>query len=149
MAQLIHLATFLLLLGICFVLVIIDLRTHQIYNRLILPIPLLAWLYCGRPSLPPWTFRFLAVFAIYFTLYLLSRRSLGAGDVKLAATLACLTTSWVEVDQALMSTWLCAGVTLPIHRAIARKSGKGMRSHRIAFAPYLVLPAIWLLIRHI
>ena len=80
--------------------------------------------------------------AIYCVLFVLSRGSLGMGDVKFAFPLG-LTVGWFAPDlwlMAIFTTFLLAGVVAVIGLAAKRIE----RTSHIAFGPYMFLGSLFI-----
>ena len=81
--------------------------------------------------------------AIYLILFVLSRGSLGMGDVKFAFPLG-LTVGWYAPEfwlVAIFSSFLCAGVVALIGIAAKRIT----RNSPIAFGPYMFLGSLFVI----
>jgi len=81
--------------------------------------------------------------AIYIILFMLSRGSLGMGDVKFAFPLG-FTVGWYAPElwlMAIFSSFLCAGVVALIGIAAKRIT----RNSPIAFGPYMFLGSLFVI----
>ena len=134
-------AACLYLLFLAAALSVIDIRTHTLPDRLVLPAYPVAGTLLGAGGLlsghPAHLWRalagLLALGALYWVLWAVHPAGMGFGDVKLAGVIgaATVTVSWTAVFYALVA----AGV-LAIAWATAR------RVSRLAFGPWLSLGAV-------
>jgi prepilin signal peptidase PulO-like enzyme (type II secretory pathway) len=120
-----HLFGWLLLISACLQIAIYDFRNHLIRN-----IDLVLLLFALALS-----FRINLKFAIlnlciYLLIYLVSRKKMGEGDVKLAACIGMSFQSIYQLVVALDIAWLIGGI-------LAIRSGKA----KIAFAPPMLIGA--------
>jgi leader peptidase (prepilin peptidase)/N-methyltransferase len=131
----------------CAVLVAVDLDCHRLPDVVMVPTAsaLVAGLLVLAAQQGQWsTFgRALAAGAVlgvaFLVLALISPRSLGLGDVKLAALLGVLLGwfGWSSVLTGVVATFLLGGVAAVVLLALGRAS----RSTALAFGPWLVLGA--------
>jgi Flp pilus assembly protein protease CpaA len=119
-----------------------DIRFHRIPNNLLFPLAISAWSYRGYHLDLGLVGRTTAIVVGYLVIYLSAKRSLGAGDVKLALALSFMAISWLELYELQLISWLAGGVGLAL-RLLVRRANRP--SAPVAFAPYLLLPALWLL----
>jgi Flp pilus assembly protein protease CpaA len=119
-----------------------DLHYRRIPNLFLPPLGALLFLSEeGNEGLETLT-RPLAVVAVYLAIYLLSRKSLGAGDVKLAVILSIATDSWHTLYLIHLIAWASAGLYLSAVLVV----GGRIRNRSVAFAPFLIVPTLWFLI---
>jgi leader peptidase (prepilin peptidase)/N-methyltransferase len=142
------LAAFVYLGALGVVVSVIDLRTHRLPNRIVLPsypvvVALLAlaagmegrWWPLGRAALA------MALgTGFYLVLGLAFEHGLGLGDVKLAGLLALALgwLGWVEVATGVLAAWWLAALIV-VGRHLARR---GARGATLALGPWLGLGAL-------
>lgn len=132
---------FVLLVPFSAVLAELDLRTHRLPNRLVLPgiaastllLPA-ALVADGRWALAWWPVAGgAALFALYLLLALLSREGMGMGDVKLAAIVG-------SFGGALgLTGWVVAAAAGFVLGGLAALVLAGSRRARLPFAPWMLL----------
>jgi leader peptidase (prepilin peptidase)/N-methyltransferase len=131
----------------CTLLVALDLACHRLPD--IVTVPTAAVLVAGLLVAASWTGSWsdlgrallsgLVLGAAFLALALISPRSLGLGDVKLAALLGLFLGwfGWPAVAVAVIATFLLGGVTA----LLLVLSRRATRSTELAFGPWLVLGA--------
>lgn len=141
-------AVHLALLGIGGWLIVIDLRTHRLPNRIVLPtggaLLLLMLAEAAVTGDPQRLFRagvgMLLLGGFYAVLRLASREGLGGGDVKLAAVIGLLL-GWHSWHALVIG----AGSAFPLGALYAMglmALRKAEHSTRIAFGPWMVIGAV-------
>ena len=137
--------------GISVVLAVIDLRTHRLPNRIVLPSYAvgIGCLLVASVLGQPWQ-RFLAalvgmagLFAFYLALRAVSRTGIGGGDVKLAG-LVGLHLGWLGLSPVLLgaiAAFLIGGVVAVVLLATRRAT----RQTAIPFGPFMLAGA-WIAI---
>ncbi|GAA3207325.1 A24 family peptidase [Microbacterium terregens] len=138
---------FAYLAGVSIVLVVIDLSSHRLPNRVVLPSYVVALLLFAAASAltadPGRLLRTVAgmviLFACYFAMRLASPGSLGGGDVKLAGLLG-LYFGWIGWSAILIGTAAAflIGGTQAIAMILMRRAD---RRTRIAFGPAMLAGA--------
>lgn len=125
-------------------LAVVDYRTHRLPNRLVgwfAAIQLLALICLWHPEkLQAAVLTALATTVIYTFLFLISRGSLGMGDVKFSFPLG-LTVGWYAPSAwflAIFLTFVLAGFVSITEIVLKRKTLKS----RFAFGPYMYLTSI-------
>lgn len=133
----------LLVTGFLLAICLVDFQTRRIPNLLLLI--LLIWtavqiLWLRQPTLQASALGLLVGGGLFFLLALLGRGALGAGDVKLAATVGALL-GYPLVFAGLVSGALAGGVAALVLLA-TRRAG---RKDTMAYGPYLALGAwiVW------
>ena len=123
----------------------IDLKSHRLPNRLvgwftatqILIMGITSWITSDLARLTTALGIAVATMFVYLLLYLVSRGSLGMGDVKFAFPLG-LCVGWYSADHwlvAIFVSFLLAGLVAVIGLATKRMT----RKSRLAFGPYMFL----------
>ena len=123
----------------------IDLKSHRLPNRLvgwftatqILIMGITSWITSDLARLTTALGIAVATMFVYLLLYLVSRGSLGMGDVKFAFPLG-LCIGWYSADLWLLAifvSFLLAGLVAVIGLATKRMT----RKSRLAFGPYMFL----------
>ena len=123
----------------------IDLKSHRLPNRLvgwftatqILIMGITSWITSDLARLKTALGIAVATMFVYLLLYLVSRGSLGMGDVKFAFPLG-LCVGWYSADHwlvAIFVSFLLAGLVAVIGLATKRMT----RKSRLAFGPYMFL----------
>ena len=124
---------------------IIDFKSHRLPNRLvawftatqILILGITSWITSDLARLTAALRIAVATMFVYLLLYLVSRGSLGMGDVKFAFPLG-LCVGWYSANQwlvAIFVSFLLAGLVAVIGLVTKRMTGKS----RLAFGPYMFL----------
>ena len=118
---------------------IIDLEHRLVLNRMLLPaaaiMPWLSW-WLGWPGLKSSLIGAAVGFALFFLLALIYPKGMGMGDVKLAGVVG-LAVGWPLILPAIVVCFVSGGVAALI-LLIRRRFERG---HYLAYAPYLVLGA--------
>lgn len=134
----------LILISIGGKLAVVDYQTHRLPNRLVgwlTVTQLVALTFLWKPEkLQAALLTALATTVTYTLLYLISRGSLGMGDVKFSFPLG-LTVGWYAPSQWFLTiflTFLLAGFVSIIEILLRRKTLKS----RFAFGPYMYLCSI-------
>ncbi|WP_294981056.1 A24 family peptidase [uncultured Microbacterium sp.] len=127
------------------VLTVVDVRTHRLPNRIVLPalIVTIALLAASCAFGAPWAalVRALgagtALFVFFVLLRVAGRGAIGGGDVKLAALVGVLLgwVGWSAVLLGVVAAFLAAGVVAIVLLAARRATS----STRIPFGPFLVI----------
>ena len=149
LAQIIVLAAFLYLAAVSVALAMIDLDTHTLPNRILLPVyPVgavlltAAALVAGEPGrLLSALIGAAALFGLYLALALISPGGMGLGDVKLAGVLG-LYLGWLGYAPLIVGAFgaFLLGGLFGIGLLVTRKAG---RRSSIPFGPWMLLAA-WL-----
>lgn len=136
------------LLGIGGWLLVVDVRTHRLPNRIVLPtlaalVPLAildAVLTGGAGPLIGAVAGLLVLGGFYAVLRLISRAGMGGGDVKLAALLGFVLGwhGWQALAVGAASAFVLGALYALALMALRRADG----STRIAFGPWMILGAI-------
>ena len=124
---------------------IIDFKSHRLPNRLvawftatqILIMGITSWITSDLARLMTALGIAVATMIVYLLLYLVSRGSLGMGDVKFAFPLG-LCVGWYSADYwlvAIFTSFLLAGLVAVIGLVTKRMT----RKSRLAFGPYMFL----------
>ncbi len=124
---------------------IIDFKSHRLPNRLvgrfaatqILIMGAIGWITSDLARITSALGIAVATMFVYLLLYLISRGSLGMGDVKFAFPLG-LCAGWYSADHwlvAILVSFLLAGLVAVIGLATKRMT----RKSRLAFGPYMFL----------
>ncbi|TFD59863.1 prepilin peptidase [Cryobacterium suzukii] len=147
--QLIVLVAFLYLAAISVALAMIDLDTHTLPNKILLPaypvaavLLTAAALVAGEPGrLLPTLIGAGALFGLYLTLALISPGGMGLGDVKLAGVLGLYLgyLGWGPLIVGAFGAFLLGGV----FGLLLLATGKAKRRSSIPFGPWMLLAA-WL-----
>lgn len=128
-------------------LAVIDLRTHRLPDRIVLPAYLVAFalfalaalLGAGWMTLLRAVVGMAALFAFYFLLRLVSPGGMGGGDVKLAGLIG-LHLAWI--GWTALAVGAIAGFVLGgLHGVILLASGRAGRRTRIPFGPWMLAGA--------
>lgn len=140
---------FEVLAWICFAvtggwLTVIDVKTHKLPNRIIYPWLLVALMLFALAAVTTWQWASLATavagailhFAIYVVLWLLSRRAVGMGDVKLAAVLG-IYLGWCGLLLVPVAV-LAAFVLGTLYSLAGMAVGKLTLKSRIPFGPMMI-----------
>jgi leader peptidase (prepilin peptidase)/N-methyltransferase len=144
-----NLIPLLVLVGFGARLSAIDLKVHRLPNQLVAwftAIQLAALIALSLDDFNEFKTPLLVAIgttAIYLILFVLSRGSLGMGDVKFAFPLG-LTVGWYAPEfwlVAIFSSFLCAGVVALIGIAAKRIT----RNSPIAFGPYMFLGSLFVI----
>jgi leader peptidase (prepilin peptidase)/N-methyltransferase len=148
-AQIIVLVAFLYLAAVSVALAMIDLDTHTLPNKILLPVyPVgavlltAAALVAGEPSrLLDALIGAAALFGLYLALALISPGGMGLGDVKLAGVLGLYLgwLGWASLIVGAFGAFLLGGL-FGIGLLVTRKAG---RRSSIPFGPWMLLAA-WL-----
>ncbi|WP_104135361.1 MULTISPECIES: A24 family peptidase [unclassified Cryobacterium] len=149
LAQIIVLAAFLYLAAVSVALAMIDLDTHTLPNRILLPaypvgavLLTAAALVAGEPGrLLSALIGAAALFGLYLALALISPGGMGLGDVKLAGVLGLYLgwLGWAPLIVGAFGAFLLGGL-FGIGLLVSRKAG---RRSSIPFGPWMLLAA-WL-----
>lgn len=140
----VHLALFVIACR----LVVIDIRTHRLPNRIVLP-TLAALVVLGgvdamvtgdSTSMIRAAWGMLILGGFYAALRLLSREGMGGGDVKLAAVIGLILGwhSWQALAVGAASAFVLGALFAVSLMALRRADG----STRIAFGPWMILGAL-------
>lgn len=137
------------LLGISAWLIVIDVRTHRLPNRIVLPtlaaltaLAVIDALFTGEcDPLIRALLGTLALGGFYALLRLISRSGMGGGDVKLAAVIG-LVLGWHSWE-ALMIGAASAFVLGSLHALILMLLRRADGSTRIAFGPWMIAGAVF------
>ena len=137
-------AAFVSLAVVSAILWVIDVRTHRLPNRVVLPgyavgivlLAVAAALAADPARLVRALVGMLLLFAGYFALRFASPTSLGGGDVKLAGLLG-LYLGWLGWEPLLVAT-AAAFVIGGVHAVILLARRRGNRRTRIPFGPALI-----------
>lgn len=129
-------------------LTVIDVRTHRLPNRIVLPTLLAVFgllvvdaLSSGRSApLIRAVLGMLMLAGCYAVMHLVSREGMGGGDVKLAAVIG-LVLGW-HGWQALAVGGAAAFVLGALYAAILIAARRARGSTRIAFGPWMIMGAI-------
>lgn len=123
----------------------IDIRTHRLPNRIVVPAAAVALLCGGAHSLlgedGDQFLRIVvggtALFLLYLALSLASGGGIGGGDVKLAGLIGMMLgwSSWESLLAATLVTFLLGGIAAGITLIVRR----GEKRTRIAFGPWMVV----------
>lgn len=124
---------------------VIDFKTHRLPNRLVgqflaievLVVGAICWIRSDLTRVTDAIGVAVATFVVYLLLYLVSRGSLGMGDVKFAFPLG-LCVGWLAADYWLASIFISftiAGLVSVIGLVSRRMNKKS----RLAFGPYMFL----------
>jgi leader peptidase (prepilin peptidase)/N-methyltransferase len=124
---------------------VIDFNTHRLPNRLVgqfLGVEVclcgvISWITSDFARVGHALIAAAATFSVYVALYLLSRGSLGMGDVKFAFPLG-LCIGWYSAEKWLVTiyvTFLLAGLVVAIGLVSKRMS----RKSKLAFGPYMFI----------
>jgi leader peptidase (prepilin peptidase)/N-methyltransferase len=126
---------------------IIDLRTHRLPNRIVLPSYGVGVVLLGSAALAAAdgarfvqsVLGMLAMFVAYFLMALPRRQGIGMGDVKLAGVLGLHLgwLGWGSVAVGFFSAFLLGGV-ISVALLMMRRAG---RSSRIPFGPWMIAGA--------
>ncbi|KAA9110954.1 prepilin peptidase [Microbacterium rhizomatis] len=129
------------------VLAVIDIRTHRLPNRLVLPgYPVAIALFttacvAGAPwlSLLRAVIAMGALFGFYLGLRLLSRSGLGGGDVKLAGLIGLHLgwLGWAELAIGAVAAFVLGG----LYAVSLLTVGRADRRTRVAFGPWMLVGA--------
>jgi len=129
------------------VLAVVDLRSHRLPNRLVLPAYPVALILLGAAAVaagdPAAIGRAalggLLVFAFYLLLRMLQPGGIGGGDVKLAGLVGVLLgfAGWEALAIGVFSGFLCGG----IYSMVAITARRADRRTRVAFGPWMLLGA--------
>ena len=122
---------------------VIDFKTHRLPNRLVGQflgveaslVGVISWITSDFARVGQAAVVAVATLSVYVALYLLSRGSLGMGDVKFAFPLG-LCVGWYSAEYWLVTiyvTFLLAGLVVVIGLVFKRMS----RKSRLAFGPYM------------
>lgn len=141
---LVHLA----LLGVGGWLLVIDVRTHRLPNRIVLPtlaallvLVIIEALLTGQVrSLIGAALGMLILGGFYAALRLVSREGMGGGDVKLAAVIGIVLGwhGWQELAVGAASAFMLGALYALVLMALRRAD----RSTRIAFGPWMIVGAV-------
>lgn len=141
---LVHLA----LLGAGLWLLVIDVRTHRLPNRIVLPtlaallvLVIIEALLTGQVrSLIGAALGMLILGGFYAALRLVSREGMGGGDVKLAAVIGIVLGwhGWQELAVGAASAFMLGALYALVLMALRRAD----RSTRIAFGPWMIVGAV-------
>jgi leader peptidase (prepilin peptidase)/N-methyltransferase len=139
----------LMLFVVACILVTIDIRTHRLPNRIVLP-TLAALILLGvadaitsgeSTAMVRAAFGMLILGGFYAALRLLSREGMGGGDVKLAAVIGLILGwhSWQALAAGAASAFVLGALFSLSLMMLRRADG----STRIAFGPWMILGAIF------
>lgn len=141
---LVHLA----LLGVGGWLLVIDVRTHRLPNRIVLPtlaallvLVIIEALLTGQVrSLIGAALGMLILGGFYAALRLVSREGMGGGDVKLAAVIGIVLGwhGWQALAVGAASAFMLGALYALVLMALRRAD----RSTRIAFGPWMIVGAV-------
>lgn len=147
LADALVLLAFVAFAGQSVVLAIVDLRTHRLPNRLVLPGYPVQILLLGAPALlrsEPWTLARAALagavlFAFYVMLRMLQPGGMGGGDVKLAGLVGFVLgfVGWDAVAIGLFAGFLGGGV----YSAVLLARRRADRRTAVPFGPWMLLGA--------
>ncbi|TQJ32399.1 A24 family peptidase [Microbacterium sp. SLBN-146] len=137
-------AVYVLFAALSCVLTVIDIRTHRVPNRLILPsIPLIVALLASACVVGADWRRFggallgaVALCCFYLALRLVSPSGMGGGDVKLAGVVGLMLGwwGWSAVALGALASFLSGG----LFALAVLLTRRGDRSSRIPFAPFML-----------
>lgn len=136
------------LLGIGVWLLVIDLRTHRLPNRIVLPTLAAVVVLAALDAVLTWEgaalvrslWGMVILGGFYAILRLASRSGMGGGDVKLAALLGAVLGwhGWTALTVGAASAFVLAAIYALVLMALRRANG----STRIAFGPWMIVGAV-------
>lgn len=129
-------------------LLVIDVRTHRLPNRIVLPTLVVVLALTGVDALLTWQTSalvgalagMLILGGFYAVLRAISRGGIGGGDVKLAALIG-LVLGW-HGGEALMVGAASAFVLGALYALALMAMRRAERSTRIAFGPWMIIGAV-------
>lgn len=129
-------------------LLVIDVRTHRLPNRIVLPTLVMALALTGVDALLTWQTSalvgalagMLILGGFYAVLRAISRGGIGGGDVKLAALIG-LVLGW-HGGEALLVGAASAFVLGALYALALMAMRRAERSTRIAFGPWMIIGAV-------
>lgn len=129
--------------ALCLKISVDDVRTQTIDDRFVFVLAILGLLYQHS------TFNFVSIagaalgFGIFGVLYVLGKRKwIGSGDVLLAGAIGLFFTDPMQMLLCIFTSWILAAAV----SGFLIMTKKSTTKHAIAFAPFLCVPAIALLI---